>query len=100
MAETYALASGAGLGSAVTPVDQPDAFFDLLAPQSVGLASGFSVLPTERGEVHVPRVTEDALADWTAEGQPITESEPEGDTVIGRPKGLKGLTMLNNEVIK
>ena len=100
MAETYALGFGAGLGAAVTPVDQPDAFFDLLAPKSVGLASGFSVLPTSRGEVHVPRITEDSLANWTAEGQPITESEPDGDTVIARPKKLAGLTMINNEVLK
>jgi HK97 family phage major capsid protein len=100
MAETYAIGSGAGVGAAVTPVDQPDAFFDLLAPQSVGLASGFSVLPTERGEVHVPRVTEDSLASWTLEGQPITESEPDGDTIEAKPRKLAGLTMLNNEVVK
>lgn len=96
--EIKALASGAGVGQAITPVDQPDGFFDLLAPRSVGLASGFSILITERGEVSVPRLTADPQASWTEENQPITEDDPDGDSVTARPRKLAALTAVSSEV--
>lgn len=97
-AELHALTGGAGLGDAVTPTEYVSYFFDRLAAASVGLASGFTVIDTDRQKVAVPHVTDDPAADWTDEGDELPLSDPAGATIEAVPRKLGVVTSITNEV--
>lgn len=89
--------TGAGLGDAVTPPQFIQAFFDRLAPRSVGLLSGFTILPIDGNSVRVPRLTGDPAADWTAEGSNLPLVDLAGDQIEVTPKKLGGVVEITKE---
>jgi HK97 family phage major capsid protein len=97
-AEFKTLSSTGGFGDAVTPIEFSQSFFDRLAPASVGLASGFTVVETQANELRVPRLTGDPAADWTAEGSPLPLADTAGDTIIAKPKKLGVVEGVTREV--
>jgi HK97 family phage major capsid protein len=92
------LETGTGLGAAVTPKDYVDFYFDRLSASSVGLRSGFTVIPTDKKEIPIPKVTADPQASWVEEGGKITESEPSGESTTAKPRKLAALSSLTREV--
>jgi HK97 family phage major capsid protein len=95
-----ALTEGSGSGSFVVPPEHAAFVFDRLASSSVGLRSGLRIIETRRDELHIPRLTADAAANWTAEATAITASDPTIDEVVARPRKLAGLVALSNELRK
>src|SRR6266536_2985281 len=93
------LGGGSGAGQAFTPGEFPAVFFDRLAASSVGLASGFRVVTTERDSVTLPRWTADTTAAWVAEAGTITSTYANADTVVATPRKLAGLQRTSNEVL-
>jgi HK97 family phage major capsid protein len=93
------LAEGSGSGSFVVPPQFAGSVWDRLAAESVALRSGIAVIETTSDELHLPRLTADATANWTSEGDPISDSEPTLDEVIARPRKLAALVALTNELI-
>lgn len=92
--------TGTGIGFAVTPVDYAQFFFDRLAAKSVGLASGFTVIATDKKSISVPKVTADPSAGWVAEGEALPESETSGETLTATPRKLGVIEGLTREVIQ
>lgn len=86
-------------GSIIAPDEWSSSFFDKLAAESVALRSGMRVIRTMRDAVHVPHINADPAANWTAEGAPITPTDPGYDDVIGTPRKLAGITVVSNELI-
>lgn len=97
----FALNEGSGLGQALTPPEYYEGFWDLLAPASVALASGMTVLDTQNSALMLPAVTSDPAAAWTPEGAPIPLSnDPGGRYVTAVPRKLASLVVLSNEVVR
>ena len=97
--EFRALVEGSGSGSYVVPPSHAREVWDRLAPMSVGLRSGFSVIETDSDELHLPKVTGDASAAWTAEGATISASDPTISEVVAYPRKLAALTQASNELL-
>jgi HK97 family phage major capsid protein len=97
--EYQALAEGSGSGSVLVPPEYLPRVWDRLAAASVGLASGFRVMETERDELHLPHTTADNTVAWTAEAAGITPSDPTTEDVVATPRKLAGLQQLSNELI-
>jgi HK97 family phage major capsid protein len=93
------LGGGSGAGQAFTPGEFPSVFWDRLAASSVGLASGFRVVTTERDSVTFPRWISDTTAAWVAEAGTITSTDANADTVVATPRKLAGLQRTSNEVL-
>src|SRR5919204_4847873 len=93
---TRSLQEGSGSGAYAVPEEYADVF-DRLAARAVGLASGFTVISTETDTLHVPKLTADATAAWTAEAATITASDPTLNEVIATPRKLAALTRMSNE---
>lgn len=98
-AEKRALAEGTGPGGFLVPDQYLPSFFDRLAPESVGLRSGFRVISTKSDVVRVPAITADAAAAWTTEGATITPTDPTFAEVVATPRKLAALTQMSNELI-
>jgi HK97 family phage major capsid protein len=94
-----ALTSTTGAGAAFTPTEYAESFFTHLHAQSVGLASGFRTITTNATQLSVPRLNADAAANWTAETDEITVSDPAADEVVAVPRKLAALTYVSNEVV-
>jgi HK97 family phage major capsid protein len=92
------LVGNATPGQVVSPPEFADFFFDRLAAESVFLAAGARVIPTEAQELHVPRVLSDVAANWTAEAAEISVSDPNLDSVVAIPRKLAVLTWASNEL--
>jgi HK97 family phage major capsid protein len=92
-----ALVTSTGLGDAISPPESANYFFDLLAPRSIGLLSGFSIITTERVELRVPRLVGDVPASWVEEGEPIPEGDPDGDLVTVKPQKLAARATITRE---
>jgi HK97 family phage major capsid protein len=97
--EFRSLAEGTGGGQYLVPAQFLGRVWDRLAAKAVGLAAGFSVIDTDRDELHVPRVTSDATAGFYDEGDEITPSDPGLNEVVATPKKLAALVQASNEVI-
>lgn len=93
-----ALGVGSGSGSYLVPPMYLLDYFDRLRARSVGLASGFTVIPIDRDELHVPRLTASMTAAWTAEGGTISTSDPTVDEVVATPRKLAALATISNEL--
>ncbi|MGH4021753.1 MAG: phage major capsid protein [Pseudonocardiaceae bacterium] len=94
-----ALTSTTGAGAAFTPTEYAEQFFTHLHAQSVGLASGFRTVTTSATQLSVPRLNADAAANWTAEADEITVSDPDADEVVAVPRKVAALTYVSNEVV-
>lgn len=86
-------------GTAFTPEEFANFFLRHLTPQSVGLSSGFRQLTTDRDTLSIPKMTDDAVANWTAEAAEITASDPAADSVVAVPRKLAALTIVSNEAV-
>lgn len=82
----------------IVPAAYRPILFDRLAGESVGLASGFTVIPTDRDEVHIPKITSDASAAFYNEGAEIDDSGPGLDEVVARPRKLAARVTFSNEL--
>lgn len=99
MAIYETLAGGAaGSGRPFTPQEAATYFIDRLHAASVGLASGFTVVRTDRREVAIPRLTADSGAKWAVEGEDLLTSDMVSDTLVATPRKLGALNVLSNEV--
>lgn len=87
-------------GQWVSPPAFADFFFDRLAAESVLLAAGARVIPTDRQTLNVPRLISDAAASWVAEGATIAETDPDLDEVVATPRKLAVLTSASNELFE
>ena len=97
--ELKALAEGSGGGAFIAPPDFRTSMWDRLAARSVGLRSGFTVIPTTRDEVHVPKNTSDVTAAFVAEAGTINASDPGLDEEIVNPRKLASRTIVSNELV-
>jgi HK97 family phage major capsid protein len=88
-----------GGGAYIVPTEYLPAAWDRLAADSVGLASGFTVIDTIRDELRFPKVTSDQTAAFVAEGAAISESDPGIAEVVATPRKLAALTAVSNEAI-
>lgn len=86
-------------GAAVLSPDQINTLIVLpLQSESVALRAS-TVVQISSHSLRVPRVTTDAAASWTPEGQEITPNTPTVDSVVITPLGLKALSLLSNELV-
>ena len=97
--ETRGLVGDAGAGSQFTPADFPNRFFDLLGAASVGLRSGFTVIPTDRDVLTVPRLTADVTSAWVAQAGTITSTDLTADSITATPRKLAALEAVANEAL-
>lgn len=74
------------------------AFFDLLRPRSVFLASGVPIISTESDSLIYPKLSSDAVPGWYAEGDTITASDPGFTAGTATPRKLAVRTEYSNEV--
>jgi len=98
-AETRGLLEGSGSGSFIVPEELLPRVWDRLAAESVGLASGFTVMATETDTLRIPRLTADAAAAWVAEGATISAADPTLNETVATPRKLAVLTQASNELI-
>jgi HK97 family phage major capsid protein len=85
--------------TAITPPELSTYIFDKLTPRSVALASGIRVIPTDRHTIEWPTIVSDPDAEWVAETDPITPSDPVFDSLTAEPKKLASLVQFSNEVL-
>jgi HK97 family phage major capsid protein len=85
-------------GGAFAPTEAGKFFFDKLRAQSVGLLSGFRIVPTNAARIAIPRLLSDATVGWTDEGSEITPTDPNADSVIATPRKLAALVYASNEL--
>jgi HK97 family phage major capsid protein len=64
----------------------------------VGLLSGFRVIPTDSARIAIPRILSDASVAWTDEGEEISPSDPNADSVVATPRKLAALVYASNEL--
>jgi HK97 family phage major capsid protein len=86
-------------GGAYTPAQAAAFFFDKLSAMSVGLLSGFRVIPTDRDSLLVPRLTADVTSSWVSEGGTISSSDATADIITAVPRKLAAIEAMSNEVI-
>ena len=97
--ELRALVEGSGSGSYVAPPEYGNQAWQLLAAESVGLASGFTVIPTDRDALKFPRLGADVTAGFYAEAGTITAADPTVTQITATPKKLAAITTVSNELI-
>lgn len=83
------------------PAILPEAVEQLVTIPVQAASAAFKVatlVATSNIEVRVPRVTADPSAEWVAEGDEITPSNPTVDSIVITPKKIAGLTIVSNEM--
>lgn len=99
-AELKNISTVSGAGQAASPVQHFGSFIDRLAPASVALASGVTILPTDRVELKIPHITSDPTAGWINEGSQISPADPGGELIAVRPGKLAALTYVSTEAVR
>jgi HK97 family phage major capsid protein len=97
--QTRALTGDAGAGANFTPTDFPNRFFELLTAQSVGLRSGFTVIPTDRDVLTIPKLTADVTSAWVAQAGTISSTDLTSSTVTATPRKLAAIEQVANEAL-
>jgi HK97 family phage major capsid protein len=97
--ELRALTGSATPGSVISPDEWSANFIDRLAAQSVMLKAGIRRITTTRDALHLPRIDSDPAANWTAEGAPITASDPGYTDIVATPRKLASLQTISNELV-
>lgn len=98
--ELRGLVGSSGAGSAISPDDYSANFFDRLAAESVGLASGFRQITTDRDSLIVPRIDSDAAAAWVAEAGTISPTDAGFTGLTAIPRKIAVLNQISNELIE
>jgi HK97 family phage major capsid protein len=88
-----------GGGAALVPTEQLPRVFDRLAETSVGLKSGFTVIPTQSSELRIPHLVSDIAAAFVSEGEEIDLSDPGLEPIIATPRKLAAITSMSNEIL-
>ena len=65
----------------------------------LSVAMQVSTIVTTGHQTHFPIVVTDPTYAWTAEGQEINVTDPTLDELVCTPAGLKGLTVVSNELM-
>lgn len=84
----------------VTPPEVSTYLWQKLQAQSVVLASGVPVVPTDRKKVSWPTLTENVEVDFYEELEQIVKSDPEFDQFEVEPKSIKGLVRASAEDVE
>jgi HK97 family phage major capsid protein len=85
------------------PVEPPELatyLWDLLRPQSIVLASGVPIIPTDRKKVSWPTLKADMAVAFYGELEEIVKDEPEFDDFELEPKAIKGLAKGSSEAFE
>jgi HK97 family phage major capsid protein len=98
--ELRGLVTGSGSGATLATPECGKQAWDLLAAQSVGLLSGFSVVQTESTSLSFPKITADIAAAWTAEAGTISPTDASISQVTATPRKLAGLSQVSNELLR
>ena len=85
-------------GGYLVPPEHASEVWEMIAPASIGLESGFTVIPTSSDELHLPTVTDDA-ASWVAEATAIPQTDPLIGEVVARPRKIGAYVELSNELV-
>ncbi len=85
--------------ASIAPTELSTHLFDRLRSSSVALASGVTVIATDRHEVEFPALTADVSPSWVSEGTPITAGDPTFAVVTAVPRKLAHLVQCTNEVL-
>ncbi|MFN8111515.1 MAG: phage major capsid protein [Thermoleophilia bacterium] len=93
------LFEGTGSGSYLVADQLWAQVWDRLAPQSVAFSAGATVIRTNSDTIHIPRLTADHTATWTAEGASISTSDATVAEIVAHPRKIAALTSLSNELI-
>lgn len=83
----------------ISPGELSTVLLDKLRAASVGLASGITVVSTDKDSVVYPTLTADVNPSWYAEAAPITPGDPTFSTLTATPRKLAHLVQMSNEVI-
>lgn len=84
----------------VSTIVQTEAMIDLLAPQSVAIASGITVLRIDTTKTRVPRFTDLPVAEWIAERGAFPKSAPGLEMVDVEPPKVGLVSPLSVEVFE
>lgn len=98
-AEVRSIFESGGTGAALVSPEQLPRVWDMLAAESVGLASGFVVLDTVSNELRVPSLTALPSAAFYNEGDTIAESDPSAQAIVAVPRKLAAITSVGNETV-
>ncbi len=84
--------------SILAPEDIQQLVIQPLSRASVAMQVS-TVVQTGSHSTRFPIVVTDPATGWTAEGQEINVSDPDIDELVVTPRGLKGLTVVSNELM-
>jgi HK97 family phage major capsid protein len=93
------ISEASGAGSAFTPSEYANSFFDKLSAAATFLQTGVNVLTTDRDSLVVPRWKSDTTSSWVSEGNAITSTSADADTVTATPRKLAALETITNETL-
>jgi HK97 family phage major capsid protein/HK97 family phage prohead protease len=85
--------------AAIAPAELSSFLFEKMRASSVALRSGIVVIPTDRKEIHWPKLSADVAPDWYKGGAEITPGDPTLKALEATPKKLAHLVQVENEVI-
>ena len=95
---TMTLLAGSSGASILSPQDVQALVIHPLARSSVAMNVS-TVVTTASHSTRFPVVVADASNAWTAEGEEIDVTDPTLDEIVCTPAGLKGLTVVSNELM-
>jgi len=85
-------------GGSLLPEDLSAEFIELLRPLSVVRAMGARTMQVPHGKMDIGRLNSGATSYWTAEGAPITVSQPSTGRLVLDLKKLATLVPVSNDV--
>ena len=92
------LSTGTSGAGALVPVDYLGVVQQALTAKSVGLASGFRVVRTNRHSLDIPKMTPGS-ASWVAEAGTMSDADPTVATVTATPKKLARFVVASSELV-
>jgi HK97 family phage major capsid protein len=105
-AELRAVSTGAGIGQALTPIEQANAVWEALEHRAVVLQAarenGGVILRTENASINLPHETGDtlSLSSWAAEGADIVPTDPDGEGREVTPRKAAVVVKASNESVE
>jgi HK97 family phage major capsid protein len=90
-------AIGTGTTGAPTQLDY-QGLWDRLAPQSVALQTGPTIVESERTTISLPHLTADMSSAWLAENGSISAADPTLETIQVTPSKAAALTVVSREL--
>lgn len=75
-------------------------FVSTLRAESVAFRAGVRELPTDRTTIRLPKMTSDPVAEWTAESQELTASDPATGEIVLAQKKVASFIRVSNELFQ